>query len=353
MGTPVTSRERLITLDALRGFALLGILTMNVQYFAMIGIAYENPTAYGDLTGINYWVWYLGAVLADTKFMAIFSMLFGAGIVLLTGRAEADGRPAARLHYRRMAALLAFGLAHADRLWAGDILYTYALCGCLLYPLRKFSPRGQLVLGLLVLGLGTTIALSLYQNAQTLSPEEWQQYYGDFHPTPEQVQKELDAYRGGWQSEFRARAEAAFVVETLFFAFFLFWRATGVMLLGMGLFKLGVFSGSYPRRSYWLLFGLGMALGVPVVAFGWQQIMAHDWDPPYTLHLGSIYNYWGSLPIALGWVGLIVALCQTPAFEPLTRRLAAAGQMAFTNYLLHSVIRTTIFYGHGLGLFGQ
>src|SRR4051812_3528681 len=105
MPTPVTAAERLTTLDALRGFALLGILTMNVQYFAMIGIAYENPTAYGDLTGLNYAVWYVGALLADTKFMAIFSMLFGAGIVLMTSRAEASGRPAALLHYRRMAAL--------------------------------------------------------------------------------------------------------------------------------------------------------------------------------------------------------------------------------------------------------
>src|SRR5207244_3310682 len=115
---------------------LLGILTMNVQLYAMIGAAYENPTAYGDLTGVNYWVWYLAALLADAKFMTIFSMLFGAGIVLMTGRAEAAGRRAALLHYRRMAVLLGFGLAHAYLLWAGDILYTYALCGCVLYPMR-------------------------------------------------------------------------------------------------------------------------------------------------------------------------------------------------------------------------
>jgi uncharacterized protein len=353
MPTPVTNAERIGTLDALRGFALLGILAMNVQYFAMIGVAYENPTAYGDLTGVHYWVWYLGAVLADTKFMAIFSMLFGAGVVLMTSRAEASGRPAARLHYRRMAALLGFGLAHAYLLWAGDILYSYALCGCVLYPLRKFSPRVQIVLGLLMLCLGTGIAVHLDQNARTLPPEEWGQYYGDFHPTPKQVQKELDAYRGGWRSEFLIRAESAFILETLFFAFFIFWRATGVMLLGMGLFKLGVFSGVYSKRAYWLLFLLGMALGVPVVAYGWHQIMAHDWDAPYTLHVGSLYNYWGSLPIALGWVGLILVLCKTPACAPFTRRLAAAGQMAFTNYLMHSVICTTIFYGHGFGLFGR
>src|SRR6266436_4843747 len=113
MSAPVTAAERIATLDALRGFALLGILAMNVRSFAMIGAAYDNPTAYGDLTGANYWVWYLGEIVADSKFMTIFSMLFGAGIVLMTGRAEASGRRATMLHYRRMAVLLMFGLAHA------------------------------------------------------------------------------------------------------------------------------------------------------------------------------------------------------------------------------------------------
>src|SRR5438132_1465135 len=138
MSVPVTAAERITTLDALRGFALLGILTMNMQSFSMIGAAYFNPTAYGDLTGVNYWVWYLCAVFADSKFMTIFSMLFGAGIVLMTGRAEASGRRAALLHYRRMGVLLLFGLAHAYVLWPGDILYSYAICGCVLYPLRRF-----------------------------------------------------------------------------------------------------------------------------------------------------------------------------------------------------------------------
>src|SRR5262249_42453227 len=114
---PVTESERIAALDVLRGFALLGILVMNVQSFAMIDSAYNNPTAYGDLSGANYAVWLLGHMLAELKFMAIFSMLFGAGIVLMTLRQEqAHGRSAA-LHYRRMAVLLAFGVLHAYLFW--------------------------------------------------------------------------------------------------------------------------------------------------------------------------------------------------------------------------------------------
>src|SRR5437588_10717414 len=95
---PAGQAERIMPLDVLRGFALLGILVMNIQSFAMIDAAYLNPTAYGDLTGANYAVWLTCHVLADTKFISIFSMLFGAGIVLMTGRLEAQGYPVARLH---------------------------------------------------------------------------------------------------------------------------------------------------------------------------------------------------------------------------------------------------------------
>src|SRR5688572_6289477 len=103
---PLAGPDRLVALDALRGFVLLGILVMNIQLFAMPVAAYVNPTAYGDLTGANLWVWVLSHVFFDQKFMSVFSMLFGAGIVLMSARAGAE---AARLHWRRMAWLVVFG----------------------------------------------------------------------------------------------------------------------------------------------------------------------------------------------------------------------------------------------------
>src|SRR5688572_32997335 len=102
MSSLTTSSERIESIDVLRGFALLGILLINIQSFAMPSAAYLNPTAYGDLTGTNFWAWVLPHVFADFKFMSLFSMLFGAGIVLMSRRAENRGVSAARLHYRRM-----------------------------------------------------------------------------------------------------------------------------------------------------------------------------------------------------------------------------------------------------------
>src|SRR5688572_2661431 len=107
---PVAESDRLVAMDVLRGFVLLGILVMNIQSFSMPMAAYPNPTAYGDLTGANYWVWVISHLLFDQKFMTIFAMLFGAGILLMTGRA---GDQAARIHRRRMGWLILFGLLHA------------------------------------------------------------------------------------------------------------------------------------------------------------------------------------------------------------------------------------------------
>ena len=133
---PVDAPERIAPLDTLRGFALLGILVMNIQSFSMISAAYNNPTAYGDLSGANWWVWLLGHLLADQKMYGIFSMLFGAGILLMTSRAEERGSSLG-LHYRRMMWLILFGLLHAHLLWPGDILYTYGMCGLLVYLFRR------------------------------------------------------------------------------------------------------------------------------------------------------------------------------------------------------------------------
>ncbi len=132
---PVAETARIEAIDVLRGFALLGILVMNIQGFAMPQAAYFNPTAYGDLEGANLYVWLAGRMLADQKFMAIFSMLFGAGIVLMAERSEGSG--GARLHYRRMGYLLVIGLLHAHLLWHGDILVTYAVCGMAVYLLQS------------------------------------------------------------------------------------------------------------------------------------------------------------------------------------------------------------------------
>lgn len=143
---PTRPAERIVAIDILRGFALLGILIMNIQLFAMPAAAYSNPSVYGDLTRANRWVWTLSHIFADQKFMTIFSLLFGAGIILMSDKLDARGLRAWVLHYRRTFWLLLIGLAHAYLLWSGDVLVAYALCGFWVYWLRRLRPGWQMVL---------------------------------------------------------------------------------------------------------------------------------------------------------------------------------------------------------------
>ena len=159
---PVTPKERIQSIDVLRGVALLGILAMNIQDFSMIGSAYMNPTAYGDLHGLNYAVWYVCMLFADLKFMSIFSMLFGAGVLLMTSRIEASGRRAGPIHYRRMGWLALFGCLHGYLLWTGDILFTYAIGGMVAYLARKWRPRTLIVSGLLFVSVASVLAVGSY-----------------------------------------------------------------------------------------------------------------------------------------------------------------------------------------------
>jgi uncharacterized protein len=350
----VAEQERIVSIDVLRGFALLGILPMNIQYFSMISAAYQNPTAYGDLTGANYWVWLLSHVLADEKFMTIFSMLFGAGILLMTSRIEAAGRPSAVLHYRRMGWLILFGLAHAYLLWSGDILVTYGLCGLLVYLCRKLRPRTLLILGLLTIAVAPAILTSYGLWSRHWSPAQVRLASEQlWMPATSRVASENAAYRGSWMAQMRFRVPDSVQMETTFFVFFTFWRATGLMLAGMALFKLGVFGAKRPASLYWTLIAVALLIGLPVTLYGTHLDFAAGWDFRYCFFYGAQFNYWASLPVSLGWVGAIMLASRAAGRFPFTLRLAAVGRMAFTNYITHTVICTTIFYGHGFGLFGK
>ena len=138
INAPAAPAQRIVAIDALRGFAVLGILIMNIQMFAMINQAYMNPSAFGSLEGAHGWVWALSHALADQKFMTIFSILYGAGIYLITRKIELKGGKSAGIHYRRTLWLLFFGLVHAYLLWHGDILVTYAVCALVIFLFRRF-----------------------------------------------------------------------------------------------------------------------------------------------------------------------------------------------------------------------
>ena len=350
----VARSERIPSLDVLRGFAVLGIMVMNIQSFSMIQVAYLNPTALGSLSGADWWAWFAGHVLADRKFISIFSILFGAGILLFTNRAEARGDSPLRLHYRRMLWLLLFGVLHAYMLWSGDVLFTYALCGMLLYPLRRQPPRRLLLLGLGAVAVCTAFYIFCNWSMRFWSPERIAGMEREhWLPPPEARARAISLYRGDWITQMQARAPAALFLQTSYFLMYAMWRAGGLMLVGMALYKWGVLSAErgagFYRRCVWA----GILAGIPIIAFGIYRNMQAGWNMRYSFFLGRQYNEWGSILVSLAYIGLVMLACQRGVATWLTRRLAAVGQMAFTNYLAQTLICTTVFYGHGLGLFGR
>ncbi len=348
---PVSQTERIDSIDVLRGFALLGILVMNIQAFAMPQAAYFNPTVYGDLTGANRYVWIAGRMFADQKFMTIFSLLFGAGIVLMTGRAEARG-DARRVHYRRMRWLLVIGLLHGHLLWWGDILFHYAVCGMLVYPLRRQSPRR-----LIAIGLALLLAASAFWGLVGLSfpywPEEVRAEIEEeaWRPTQEKIDAELATYRGGWLDQLPHRSVTAIENHAFLLIIWAVWRAGGLMLIGMALFKKEVFSARRSTGFYAALIAVAAAVGLPLQAYGISLSFADGWSFG-SLFVDTQLVYWTSISVGLGYVGAVMLACRAAALRRFTRPFAAVGQTALTNYLLQTVICTTIFYGHGLGLFG-
>jgi len=351
---PVTAKERIVSLDVLRGVALLGILPMNIQAFSMISAAYMNPTAYGDLHGANYWVWYFCHLLADEKFMTIFSMLFGAGIFLMTSHVEAAGRKPAPLHYRRMGWLILFGVLHSYLLWFGDILFTYGLCGMLAYCYRKMSPRKLIVYGVGFIAVTTVLFLWTARSLPHMPPAKAEFLrQGLWQPTPEMKAHELAAYRSGWLGEMRQRANDSLTGEVSGFIYLAFWRVEGCMLIGMALFKLGVFSAKRSAKLYWTFLAAAVLVGFPVILFGVHHDIAAGWEFRQAFFIGSQYNYWASMLVSLGWVGATMLVFQSPTLRGFTRPIAAVGRMAFSNYIFDTVVCTTIFYGFGFGMFGK
>ena len=351
---PTQPSKRIIAIDLLRGFALLGILLMNIQSFSMPEAAYFNPAAYGDLTGINRLVWTLSHIFADQKFMTIFSLLFGAGIILFTSRLEERGMPSLKMHYRRTFWLLIFGLVHAYLFWIGDILVAYALCAFVVVWFRKLSPRWLVLLGLILFAVPSVLAGLMGGSMAYWPPEMVEEMTLEFSPDAATIQEEIEIYRGSWLTQMEARVPGSLAMQTMAFIFWSGGRAGGLMLMGMALFKWGVLSAQRSRRFYLGMMLVGLFVGISLAAYGVVQNFAHDWSMAYSRWgAGFHFNYWGSLLVSMGYIGLIMLWAQWGGLAKLQYALASVGRMALSNYFLHTLIATTLFYGHGFGLFGS
>ncbi len=341
---PTALTDRIVALDMLRGVAVLGILVINIWVFSMPGSTIEFPMATGTLSGAEYAVWLFSHVFFELKMYTLFALLFGAGILLFTTSKERRDEPVLSLHFRRTGLLLVAGLAHAYLLWFGDILVGYALCAFVVVFLRHWQPLRQAMLGigLVVVPFALWLAIGLF------APEG---FFELFEPTQETIDAEIAAYQGSWLEQMAFRVPGAIASQTLFFVIFEFWRTAGLMLLGMALFKWGILadkrSGAFYRR---LLLGGGI-VGLSLISAGVWYNTVNGWSVRASF-LGMGFNYWGSIPLASAYIAGITLWSRWRTSGILTKALTAVGQTAFSNYIFQTILATSIFYGHGLGLFG-
>ena len=311
-------------------------------------------------------------VLFNGKMMAIFSMLFGAGLVMMATRFEAKETPWTAIYYRRMFWLFVIGMMHAYLIWYGDILVTYAVCGALLFPLKRLSPRWLIFLGMLVLLIAMPIVCGIGwlfgwigdvaaagdaaeaagrvpSELQKSVQEVWGELQGYFNPNSQQLAHEIELHRQGYWEGFGRRAAESFLAQIFSNAAFFFWRSLGLMLVGAGLMKLGVLIAARSYRVYAGMVLGGYGIGLPLSALSVWSMMANDFDFVHVFKIGLQLDYIGGVFVALGHVGLVMTICKAGVLRPLTVALGAAGRMALTNYLMQSMICVLLFEGWGLG----
>ena len=373
--TPIGGNERNTAIDTLRGVAVLGILVMNIYAFAMSFAAYQNPLADGGTEWYNIGTWFFTHLLFDQKFMTIFSVLFGAGLVMTATRAEVRGTSCRGIWFRRCFWLLVIGALHGYLIWFGDILFHYALMGMLIYWFRNRSPRALIIIAAVMLCVGMFAAYAgggFMKQMQAKGPaiqelvdagkeitedqarmlEQWQGMLVFMKPPDEQVAEDLAAYSGDYATIVAHRAPMVATMQTQGTIGFVIWRVGGLMLFGMALMKLGVVSGALDPGYYRRMMILGYGLGLPIVGLGAWNIYLHEWDVFWSFQIGTLPNYIGSELVAMGHIGLVMTIIRSGFLPAPMQRFAAVGRMAFTNYLLHSIILTTVFYGYGFGLYG-
>ncbi|MEX1106489.1 MAG: DUF418 domain-containing protein [Ilumatobacteraceae bacterium] len=314
--TPVGTGERITNLDAMRGIAVLGIVVMNAVSYGLPEAAYFNLSAAGSDNWLDWVIGVTGEIFVDQKTMALFSMLFGAGIVLFAERAQAKGANAGRLSLWRNFLLLIIGLVHG-LLWEGDVLFVYALCAPLLIALRKRQPRTLLIAGTAVVLWSAVLAVIV----QTTIPAD-----GDG----------LGEY---WFTNGSAMSDAV----GLFLLNDFFARAFGMMLIGVALYRLDVLQGTRPTAFYRSMVRWGLGIGVPIAAAGVAIQATADFSPDIAI-IGEAPNTLATIPIALGYVGAITLWNQRPTTE-LHEHLRAAGRMALTNYLTQTILGVIILRG--------
>lgn len=371
---PVAADNRIEGLDVIRGFALLGILLLNVLAFGLPFRAYFDPSVDGSVAGIDFGAFFAVELLFEGAMRALFAMLFGAGIALF---AAGDRGPNPGIYYRRQFLLLAIGLLDAlVLLWTGDILVCYALAGMALYACRSWRPRGLFVAATLVFvylaafyslvffllstmpkeveAIEDRIAAGVEISADERAlVEDWTDLNASFDPPEHILAREATKFEGSYPDAFAANARELGEIYVAALPLVMFWDAVACMLLGMALFRTGVLPGKRSARFYALLATAGFLVGLAVNGFELSMKIGSGYALPWVSGVSTFTYDIGRVSMALGFASVVLIACQRGWFERLRRGLAAVGRMALTNYILQSVFGLILFRDLGFGLWNE
>ena len=352
---PTELSERIFAMDAIRGFALLGIFIMNFPSF--------NTSFFQGIDGTHLWPeWWdrtaetLRNVLFSGKFNSMFSMLFAVGFMIQLERLQSrEPARAARIYLRRIGWLFVFGLIHALVFWPGDILHAYALFGLLLFALRRAPDRLLWILFACCLALPAAIGIF---RALTLTPEESQALIALLNGW---VPSNNAAYGMGSFADAVAENVAVMrfiytyppaLLNTLeFYAQIFTTVALGVMLARRRFFQNAAAHLPLVRRAQWWALGLGLATGA---VYGYWLATTADFVTPTPFGtIASVAYSFCRVAIMVFYVATIVRAAHNDRWKAWLVPIATAGRMPLTNYLTQTLIATFIFYGWGLGFWGS
>ena len=347
--------DRIVTLDVVRGVAVIGILFVNILSFALPDTARLNPYAWGMQGPADLWAYFATMIAFDGKMRGLFSFLFGASLLLVVDRAGAAGADPAAVHYRRMVWLFVLGLAHATLLWAGDILMHYALVGSVAFAFRRHGPRRLVAFGCgfaLVTWLFLAMIALSYWAMRTAGTPAAAQGLRDFDngfgvPAAAVLAQEIALFRGGYAGILHHNLTE--VATTLYNVLFIGFETLGYMLFGMAALRSGMLTGGWSRQrlALWALVSIGIGGAGYAAMTGWMLARGID---TATVLIGPFALTAPLRAVMIPGYAAAIALAASQG-GAITRRFAAVGQMALSNYLLTSLVMCVVFYGWGLGQF--
>lgn len=381
LAAPVSQSERILLLDSLRGIAILGILLMNMPAFAMAPWAEYDPYVNNEIGTINYRIWYFVMLVMNGTQRALFSMLFGAGVILFIGRKETNlaGLAPADYFFRRQLWLIAISTFDVYiLLWHGDILLDYACYGMLIFTFRKLAPK-QLIItaAICLLFLIARENRSLYERRAVISEGEKiaaidttttkltelqkskvEEMTGfkkrsTTNSKIERTKKTNEILQASYADVYKWRTDQ-YIDNITNYLYLEAWDVLVFMFLGMAFFKSGVLTGDSSVKMYlWMtLIGLGTGLALSYLRI--ETVLSYKFNN-FDYSKGTYFSYYqiDRAFRAIGFLGLVMLLFKSGVFGWFFAMLRPTGQMALTNYLGQSIICGIIFNGYGFGMFGK